>query len=143
MISRFSKTLISYCPLCIAVVMQDYVTEHSIPAWHRSKDSLSSTYYLNTHCKGRTSLTHKTALFNYIDIPTTCSHNSSVTWIKRNRQTSNTKTSEVITNYKFITIILQPLFRILQIKQDNSKRHLCQVKIKIECWMKFVGKRPA
>ena len=42
------------------------------------------------------------------------------------------KTSEVKTNYKVITIISQPLFRILQTMRDNSKRHLRQVKIKDE-----------
>ena len=54
--------------------MQDYVTEQSIPAWSRLNDSLSSTSYLNTHYKGRTSLSHKTTMLHYCPI-TLISHN--------------------------------------------------------------------
>ena len=105
--------------------MQNYVTEHSIPVWRRSKDSLSSPYYLNTHCKGQTILSHKTTMLQYctiklisqLDVATNVPIISATLIGKLNKkkqQTSNTKTSEVITNYKFMLIILQPLFRILQ-----------------------------
>ena len=52
----FWNPMVMYGLLCDAMVMHDYVTERSIPAWRWSKDSLSSPHYWNVHCKRRSRL---------------------------------------------------------------------------------------